>query len=388
MARILFILSLILGSLSSSLSQNKITKSEFNSLVDYANSKYVMTFVNQKEKNNEAYFETYKKNIESTLKETSLNNLDKNINFEDLKSKFENNPTAQKLVIEINNKRKVEYDEKKTDEELIKILVVSEWAEIDLKEISQQVQKQLEEKYLNSTSSNKKENRAEVEASSNRNLKSKNKLDEINDDIRTLRIQIIFLYILFVLLTITLIVVIIMLLKKNRDSRDKRKWDELDRNYNLLKNKNQVLKKEVDELSIRVNRAEKHLVGEVQYEPQKNNMNEVKTKHIPKSTDLKGKVFATEEIFFKTKNGKVLQEKLLSAQESAFKVYDINYNEAKFDYCGGVVNPDFFDGVCNFENNPAKIESIRNIETTTPGIVKKDNNDDWVVETPAIIKFV
>ena len=387
MLRILFILSLILGSLSSSLSQNKITKSVFNSLVDYANSKYVMTFVNQKDKNEKEYFETYKKNIEPTLKETSLDNLDKNIIFEDLKSKFENNLTAQNLVVEIN-KRKEKYDENKTDEELIKILDVSEWATISLKEISQIVQKQLEEKYLNSNSSNKRENRAEVEATNNSNPNSKNKFDEINDYIKTLRIQIIFLYILFVLLTITLIVVIIMLLKKKRDIRDKRKWDELDRNYNLLKNKNQVLKKEVDELSIRVNRAEKNLVGEEQYEPQKNNMNEVNTKYIPKSTDHKGKASATEEIFFKTKNGKVLQEKLLRAQESAFKVYDINNYEAKFDYCGGVVNPDFFDGVCNFENNPAKIESIRNIETTTPGIVKKDNNGDWVVETSAIIKFV
>lgn len=388
MARIIFIFSLILSSLSSSLGQNKITKPEFNKLVNYANSKYVMAFINQKEKDNTPYFEAYKKNTEPTLEVTSLDSLDKNINFEELKSKFENNSTEQNLVIKINNDRKKRYDENKTDEELIKIIVVSEWAGIDLKEISEKVQKQLKEKYLNATSSNLRENRAEVEVSNSSNSNSKNKLNEINDDIRTLKIQIVFLYIVCVLLIIVVIVIIIMLLKKNRNSKDKNKWDKLDRDYNLLNNRNQSLNKKVNELYIRVNRAEKSLVDEQQNKPKINEKHEVKTNPTPKGSSFQGKVSTTEKIFFKTKNGKALQEKLPSAQESAFKVYDINNNEAKFKYCGGVVNPDFFDGVCNFENNPAKIETIRKIETTAPGKVKKDNNGNWMVENPATIKFL
>lgn len=386
MPRILFIFCLILVSISSSLSKDKISKSDFDKLVDYANSKYVMTFVNEKEKNNKDYLETYKKNIEPILKETSLNNLDENINFEDLKSMFDNNTTAQGLVVEINNKRKNEYDENKTNEELISIIVVSEWANIDLKEISENVQKQLKEKYLNANSSNKREDKVEVSNISNPN--PENKLNEINDDIRTLQIQIVFLYIACVLLTITVIVLIIMLLKKNRNNKDKNIWDKLDRNYNLLNNRYQSLKKDVDELSIKVSRAEKSLVDEQQNKQKINKEHEAKTNPTPKSSSFQGKASSTEEIFFKTKNGRALQEKLPSAQESAFKVYDLNNNEAKFDYCGGVVNPDFFGGVCNFENNPSKIESIKSIETTTPGRVKKDNNGDWVVETPAIIKFL
>jgi len=97
---------------------------------------------------------------------------------------------------------------------------------------------------------------------------------------------------------------------------------------------------------------------------------------------------SSNEKFFKTKNGKILQEELPNIDGSSFKVFNINNNEAKFEYCGGIVNSDFFDGVCLFQNNPADVPNKTNIVTTTPGVVKKDNDGIWIVETVATIKFV
>jgi len=91
--------------------------------------------------------------------------------------------------------------------------------------------------------------------------------------------------------------------------------------------------------------------------------------------------------YFRTKQGKVLQEEVSNQSDASFKIYDINNNEAKFEYCGGVVNPDFFTEICTFENNPADVPHKKEIRTTAYGTVKKDNNN-WVIDKPAKIKFI
>lgn len=96
----------------------------------------------------------------------------------------------------------------------------------------------------------------------------------------------------------------------------------------------------------------------------------------------------SDEKFFKTKNGKTLLEELVSRDESSFRVFDINDNKAKFEYCGKIVNTDFFDGVCQFLNNPLDVPDKTKILTTIPGVVKKNINGDWTVESQAQIKFL
>ncbi|MBK9983859.1 MAG: hypothetical protein IPP15_16070 [Saprospiraceae bacterium] len=92
--------------------------------------------------------------------------------------------------------------------------------------------------------------------------------------------------------------------------------------------------------------------------------------------------------YFRPKTGNALQEELTNSVGSSFRIYNINNNEANFEYCGGIVNSDFFDGVCLFQNNPANVPNKSNIITKTPGVVKKDPNGNWIVETLATIKFV
>jgi hypothetical protein len=92
--------------------------------------------------------------------------------------------------------------------------------------------------------------------------------------------------------------------------------------------------------------------------------------------------------FFRSKKGKVLMEEVTNERDAAFKVFNIKNNEAKFVYCGDIQNPDWFGAIVEFVNNPQEISNKTKIDTTTPGIVKINSNNNWEVITPAKIKFV
>jgi cell division protein FtsB len=82
--------------------------------------------------------------------------------------------------------------------------------------------------------------------------------------------------------------------------------------------------------------------------------------------------------FFGSKQGTILLEEVSTENIAVFKVFNIKDNEAKFIYCGGIQNPDWF----------GEIPNKSKIDTITPGIVKKDSSNNWVVTIPAKIKFV
>ena len=90
--------------------------------------------------------------------------------------------------------------------------------------------------------------------------------------------------------------------------------------------------------------------------------------------------------FFRSKQGKTLMEEA-DSKSAIFKVFNITGNEAEFEYCGGVQNPDFFTEICSFENNPADVPNKTKIITSMQGVVRKDSNNNWEVITPAKIKF-
>lgn len=92
--------------------------------------------------------------------------------------------------------------------------------------------------------------------------------------------------------------------------------------------------------------------------------------------------------FFRSKQEKILLEEVSNESDAAFEVFNIKENEAKFRYCGGIQNPDWFGEIVEFANNPLEIPNKIKIDTITPGIVKKDSNNNWVVTIPAKIKFV
>jgi hypothetical protein len=136
---------------------------------------------------------------------------------------------------------------------------------------------------------------------------------------------------------------------------------------NLIDNKIAVLETQVKELQKREN-------------------NEGRRKNTEENvSDLQSKIDDVK--YFKSKNGKMLIEELQNSSDASFKIFNVIENEAKFEYCGGVVNQDFFTDVCSFANNPSDVPNKTKITTMVPGVVKKDSNNIWEVTDKARIKF-
>ena len=94
----------------------------------------------------------------------------------------------------------------------------------------------------------------------------------------------------------------------------------------------------------------------------------------------------TSEQFFKTKSRKVFYQE--TDADASFRVFNIKGNNAEFEYCGGVVSPDFLTDVCDFLNNPWKLGNIKKIATKTAGKVSKNYDGNWEVMIPAKIEFL
>ena len=96
---------------------------------------------------------------------------------------------------------------------------------------------------------------------------------------------------------------------------------------------------------------------------------------------------SNEVKFFSSKYGKVLQRELPNSINASFKIFNIKGDRAEFEYCGGITNLDFFEDVARFKNNPYEIPNRTKIVTTKPGVVRKDNNNNWEVEEVVEIEF-
>jgi hypothetical protein len=91
--------------------------------------------------------------------------------------------------------------------------------------------------------------------------------------------------------------------------------------------------------------------------------------------------------YFASKNRNQLTDPTSNAADAKFKVFNIKDYEADFEYIGGTSNPDWFEGICDIINPPGdNITTKTKITTTHHGIVRQENNN-WVVMTPAKIQF-
>ena len=155
---------------------------------------------------------------------------------------------------------------------------------------------------------------------------------------------------------------------ENRMNEFQKKLNE--NNVKMFEDKLQKMERQFGDLQEKVNKLSKISDTETKTEIIEN--------LLPAKEDIK---------FFRSKQGKLFFEEVIVESEGKFKVFDINGNEGKFEYYGGVVNSDFFIDICSFENNPSEVPNKTKIRTIIPGVVKKDNNGNWEVYTQAKIKF-
>jgi len=98
----------------------------------------------------------------------------------------------------------------------------------------------------------------------------------------------------------------------------------------------------------------------------------------------------SEVKYLRMKSGIYLSQESHSQANSKYKVFDIQGNTAKFEFCGNeleaIANREaFFDNVCDDSNYYPNAKQVVNEQA---GIVELQGDGKWKVITKAIIKFV
>lgn len=416
MRKLLLILSFVFLNYTWGSAQNTITKTEFEHLVDYVNSQNVRTFIKKYDENKPGYFQTYQKNVEPKLQAASLDNLEKVLSYDNLYKLLKDNTPAQNLAKKINE-LKNKYDENLDNITLINFLSITSWNNIDLSENSNTLQNSLLAKYnpidKNSNNSNTISKTEEVKSPELQNSTTienptqsdipENQINNFENEKKFLELQksVNRIFWIQIIVTFMFIGICVFLLvnyeRQFNPNNDNSKLKKFVKNLVLNSveiNEKFVIKNDPKFGNVNNSRSQSYFLSEkdlnliVDSVIECIRLTEEEKSHQSKLINGPNAIENRQiEKYFKTKNGKILQEELPNSGGSSFRVYNINNNEAIFEYCGEIVNTDFFDSVCIFQNNPLEVPNKKKILTTSPGKVKKDNTGNWVVESPATIKF-
>ena len=392
MKKLAVIINLIILFGFTCIAQNKIVKTEFEDLIDYANCQYLMEFTEN--------YDAYEKSVKPVLQKSSLDDLNSIPTFEIIKGLFQGNSNNAALQLaEKINERKLKYDNSPDNDALLKLLIAESWHDINLTRTATKVQNDIRKKYNLGIVSQQEivndktiENSGKIEELQEKNQTLQQRVEILENQINELKtkepepLNIKF----WIALIVTWFVMIVLFFisrrknhqpsEPNRDQiittvlgsqRIEKKFSSSDfykstPNIKPIEDRIALIEKSVSELQNKeVSKGEKDVKEEA----------EIK------------KVTYIDEKFFKSKNGKILIEELNNSTDASFRVFNISGNGAKFEYCGGVINQDFFTDVCSFANNPSDVPNKIRIITTIPGTVKKDSNNKWEVVEKAKIKF-
>jgi hypothetical protein len=400
MKKTILILGLVFLCGTLAIAQKTIGKADYEHLVDYANCQYVMAFIEKNDAGKTYITDTYEKSVKPQLEVASLENLDKTLCYSKLVSLLSNNNPAKQLAKKINT-RKSKYDEYRDDYALIYALGTTGWHNIDLSQTATIIQNDILAKYEHADKISSVVSEAEIVKTQTIQTSTQveelqaqlNQLqqqyDSLKNDSRVFDIQKsdIWIQIIIIIVVIAMYVRILVNQKKELSlDNDKTKLKQIVKelvlnsselkdkfvlkNDNLFYSKNQAFNLTEKDFDAIVDEACKRLSEkEIQQEQPQSSRNKLNEK------------------FFKTKNGKILIEELPNSTESSFKVLNINNNEADFEYCGSIVNTDFFNDVCIFENNPESVPNRTKIFTTQNGRVSF-RDGKWEVIRKAKIKFI
>jgi len=411
MKRLLFIIELLFLSILSAFTQDKIDKPTFEKIVDYANCKYLMAFIEKHDAGKPYIKNSYEITIKSELQKANLDNLEQIPTFEKIISLFPkgSNDIASQLSDRIN-KRKGDYANCQNNSRLIESLGTTGWAGIDLTETATSIQNDIRAKF---NVGNYSKQVSEQEVVKNQTIQTSSQVEELQENIAELEQQYVnlktdstlidlqsslnfFKLLLFILSGIILLLFSILVITYKRIFNANNDNSVLKRFIkNIVLNSTEISNKfavnTIKENNKMKPNEDKILKIEKQLVELKELINRISENKKPDSyAKVVEPLKTTIEhiIFYRSKQGKILQDEVSNKSDGAFKVFNINGNEAKFEYCGNVVNSDYFTDICVFENNPADIPNKTEIKTTSPGTVKKINEGNWEVYVPAKIKFL
>ena len=128
--------------------QNKITKTEFEHLIDYANCQYLMAFIENHDARKPYYEDTYKKSVKPVIQKSSLDDLNSIPNFEKIKGLFQGNSNNVALQLaEKINERKSKYANSLDIDALLKFLTIENWYNVNLTETTKKIKNDILKKY-------------------------------------------------------------------------------------------------------------------------------------------------------------------------------------------------------------------------------------------------
>jgi len=371
MRKIFFIASILFLCGISCIAQT-IKQTDFDKIIDYVNCKYAKAYIentNASQSDKDAYNNTIKPQLDNCSWENHLS-------YTDLYNLLKNNSwgqTADNLIKTRKNDKKFDIVASKTDSEIIEhIIEISGTFKTTIgNELIDEIGAEIREKYPN----NKSQETTKVQEKTTKSIPLPDQVAEENENKRECH-WLMWLIILLEAILLCGFSYFLYHLWKRYEKLEKK----VDKNENADKSSDvKMFEDKLQQLDRRYGELEEK-VRDIKIEPSNQNTTKTEERVIQETPISNVK-------FFRTKNEKTLQDELPSESGASFKIFNINNNEAKFEYCGDIVNTNFFAEICTFENNPADVPHKKEIKTTTPGTVKKDNNN-WVVDKPAKIKFI
>lgn len=364
--------------------QKTISKEDFESLVDYANSNYVMAFIEKNDVEKPYYTDTYEKKVKPELEKASLDNFETIPNYQEISELLVNNAPALKLAGTINE-RKNDFDNAQSNKSLIEVLRASEWKEINLIQTADIILNECLRKYnINDISYNQGIAQEQTTQFSTHAKQPQQQNDKSNNDTKIIEFQkslnIFKLIVLsaFILLVVLLLVFFFLLKKKLREYLINQVLESyrIEKKFALKEAETYSLSEE--EISIIVDRVLKlkqKKEEEIQNQS-KTSKNEIFEVSKPAIKYLKGK---SGKIFTRTEN---------NSENSFFKLFNESDDSALFEFWGdeaeALAKRIFSDDICTIVSG--NYQNARSIETSKPGKIKRVG-EQWEVIEPIQIKL-
>jgi hypothetical protein len=396
MKQIILLLSIVFLYSNFATAQKTISKEDFESLVDYANCKYTMAFIEKNDVGKDYFNDTYIKKVKPELEKAKLDNFETIINYQKLVELLSNNAPASELVKKIND-RKLRFDEFQNNESLINSLGTTGLGNIDLSKIAANIQNEIFMKY------NSNANKEAIKVSENEVVKTQtiqtssqveklqSKFDQLqqqNDKLsndtamteyqKSLNIFKLVVLSAFVLLVV-LLVVIFFLLKKYLQEYIIKQVEESRR----IEAK--IAPSEVKPYSINENDINTIIdrILKLQKEEEEN-------KNQPKTG--KNETFKVSKPaikYLKGKSGKIFNRAESTPDNSFFKLLNENDEAAQFEFFGNeaeaLAKRIFSEDISIIISG--SYQNARSIITSKPGKIKRVG-EQWEVTEPIQIKLI
>jgi hypothetical protein len=392
MKPLLLILIIVFFCVNFTTAQKTISKENFESLVDYANCRYIMAFIEKNDVDSQYLTDTYSKEVKPELTKASLDNLGETPHFQIISQLLSKNERALKLA-ETINRRKENYENAQSDEELIIELKATKWYNIDLIPTAEVVLNLVFKKYkINSNISTQEivqeqtiQTSTQVEqlqSSFNQlkqqydKLSNENEIIEHQKALRSFKLIVLSIIIFLVILFVT---VLVLWRIKLREYIIKQVLDS-------ERIEKKFASKEMDPYTL--SEKDLNIIADRVLECEMLTLNETQKDIKPEKTQNIIKSSKSEVKFLKGKSGTMFNRAENNPDNSFFKLFNESDGTAQFEFHGNdaeaIAKRIFSEDICIIVSG--NYQNATSIKTSKPGKIKRVG-EQWEVIEPIQIRL-